>query len=172
MWPGGIFRDRRCLSKTKINKAVIKPSISYANSSLLINSMHFDEKLSPDLHDVLATSGILEITEFDLFHIAYKRWFGKDAEDNAIEPFFKNYMFHEIVPFWVREFTRLVLQLDRDGALDPRAFGIQPKRFSKRMAARGLRMLLISILVVSTLIILAELAQQMTGLSCFFPPCY
>ena len=134
--------------------------------------MGFNDKTPPDLMDVLNASGILEITEFELFGIAYTRWYGKRVGDIVIEPFFNNYMFHDIVPFWVREFTRLVLRLDQEGILEPHRLGIQPHRHEEGMAAKGVRYFLISIIFVAGLVIVAEFSGLVVDIRCFFPPCY
>ncbi len=135
--------------------------------------MPFDENMRPDVQAVLNTSALLEITEFEVFRIAYRDWFGKRAADNVIEPFFTDYMFNEVVPAWVRHFTRLVIDLAREGRLDPRQFGITPRPFSLSMAARGLRYLLFVIVWVTMLVLLAHFgARYWPASSCYFPPCY
>lgn len=141
----------------------------YKNNGI---GMGFNDKIPPDLLDVLNVSGILEITEFELFGIAYERWYGKRAGDIIIEPFFNGYMFHDIVPFWVREFTRLVLRLDQEGILDPRRLGIQPHRYEAGMAAKGVSYFLIATLFITGLVIVAEFTGIVVNIRCFFPPCY
>ena len=64
--------------------------------------MAFDENIGPDVLAVLKTSALLEITEFEVFRIAYRDWFGRRVADNIIEPFYTDYMFNEVVPAWVR----------------------------------------------------------------------
>ena len=134
--------------------------------------MGFDDNIQPDLQNVLNASGILEITEFELFGIAYERWYGKPAGDIIIEPFFNNYMFHDLVPFWVREFARLVLRLDQEGILDPRRLGIQPLPYEAGVAAKGVRYFPIATILVAALIITAELTDIVADIRCFLPPCY
>ncbi len=136
-------------------------------------TMAFDENIRPDVQAVLNTSALLEITEFEVFSIAYRDWFGRRPADEVIEPFYTDYMFNEVVPTWVRHFTRLVLRLAQEGHLDPRQFGIEPKPFSTSMAARGLRYLLASIVWLTTLVLLARfVAGYWPVADCYFPPCY
>ena len=135
--------------------------------------MAFDEDIGPDVQAVLNTSALLEITEFEVFRIAYRDWFGRRAADNIIEPFYTDYMFNEVVPAWVRHFTRLVLQLAREGRLEPQRFGIMPKPFSARMAARGVRYLVIAVIWITMLLLLAHFAARYWPVAqCYFPPCY
>ena len=134
---------------------------------------YFDENMPPDVQEVLDTSAVLEITEFEVFRIAHREWFGREAEDAEIETYFTRYMFREQVPFWGRHFTHHVTELAQRGALDPEQFGIRPRRYSSTMAARGVRYLIIIVLVVTTLVIVAQItARVWRGGACFFPPCY
>jgi len=135
--------------------------------------MHFDEKMEPDIQEVLDTSALLEITEFEVFRIAYHSWYGRTEKDAVLEPFFTDYMFNEVVPFWVRHFTHRILKLDHERRLDPREFGIEPRNYSSSMAAKGLRYLLIAVLWLATLVVLAHFAARLWQQGeCYFPPCY
>ena len=83
------------------------------------------EKSIPlDVRNVLDTAAVLQVTEFNLFRIAYRHWHGCDASERSIEQFFVPYMFRSIVPYWVRQLCRRVLQADAEGTLDPAEFGI------------------------------------------------
>ena len=83
------------------------------------------EKSIPlDVRNVLDTAAVLQVTEFNLFRIAYRHWHGCDASERSIEQFFVPYMFRSIVPYWVRQLCRHVLQADAEGTLDPAEFGI------------------------------------------------
>lgn len=85
------------------------------------------EKSIPlDVRNVLDTAAMLQVTEFNLFRIAYRHWHGCDASERSIEQFFVPYMFRSIVPYWVRQLCRRVLQADAEGTLDPAEFGITP----------------------------------------------
>lgn len=137
--------------------------------------MHFDEKnINPDIRIVLQAAAILDITEWDLFHLAYRRWHGESADDEQMEPFFVAYMFRKIVPVWVRHFSRLVERLDIRGELDANKLGVKYLPRSRRMASRGMRYAVTIGLVMFALIVFAEFASQLLRLSerCMFPPCY
>ena len=85
------------------------------------------EKSIPlDIRNVLDTAALLQVTEFNLFRIAYRHWHGCDASERSIEQFFVRYMFRSIVPCWVRQLCRHVLQADAEGTLEPAEFGIMP----------------------------------------------
>lgn len=119
-----------------------------------------DDDLAPDARDILSASAVLEITEFRLFELAYKRWFGRAASEKEIERFFVGYMFRSIVPLWVRQFCREVLALDAAGALVPRDFGVLPRPESSTMAAQGIRYLAAAVFVLAVLHVIAILVTS------------
>ncbi|TDJ62596.1 MAG: hypothetical protein E2O37_10565 [Proteobacteria bacterium] len=83
------------------------------------------EKSIPlDVRNVLDTAALLQVTEFNLFRMAYRHWHGRDASERSIEQFFAPYMFRSIVPYWVRQLCRHVLQADVEGTLAPIEFGV------------------------------------------------
>ena len=59
-----------------------------------------------DAQAVLWTADILEKSEFDVFEEAYRAWYREAADTNRMERIFADYMFEEIVPFWVRQFSQ------------------------------------------------------------------
>ena len=61
--------------------------------------------------------------EFDLFHAAWRVWFGRAPEDKALERIFVNYLFNQRIPHWVRHFARRVINDAEAGYLDPRSLG-------------------------------------------------
>ena len=136
--------------------------------------MPFDENIQPDVNDVLQAAAMLDISEYQLFHAAYKRWHGEPAEESIMEPFFVSYMFELKVPPWVRHFSRLVQRLNRMGKLDRLDLGIPYLPWSPDMVGRGARFAVILVSLLVGLIVLAEFAGKVAGLSlrCFFPPCY
>ncbi len=136
---------------------------------------YFDEKnLHPDLRNVLEAAAILDITEWDLFHLAYRRWHGRPAADDTMEPVFVAYMFQKVVPLWVRHFSRLVERLYSRGELDANQLGVKYLPRSRHMVSRGMRYAVTIGLVLFALVVFAQFASQFLRLSerCMFPPCY
>lgn len=125
-----------------------------------------------DVKDVLRTSSLLSIPEFRVFSLAYTRWYGRRAAEKEIERHYLPYMFRDQVPHWVRAFTRHVLDLERRGELDPASLGIARPRPNARDVHRGRLYLLAIALSLVSLFLLVELATDLLGLDCVFPPCY
>ena len=137
--------------------------------------LFFDEKKMPsDVADVLEAAGLLEVTEFELFRIAYCRWHGVAIGDRELERHYQPYMFHNRVPHWVRQLAREVIARAEAGRLDPRAYGVLPRPLSMDMYNQGLRYFLWITVILGTLLTgaatVAELAPWYQ--SCYFPPCY
>ena len=136
-----------------------------------ISSM--DEPLPEDIADVLEISAVLEIREYDLFGLAYYWWFGKPSPEKVLESHFARYMFNRIVPLWVRQYSRMVLELQEKGSLDREALGVDrlPDATPESVRA-GVRYAVILVTTLCLLVLIAEFAFKYLKLPCFFPPCY
>jgi hypothetical protein len=137
--------------------------------------LFFDEgKMPGDVADVLEAAALLEVTEFEFFRIAYRRWFGADIRDEDLERLYLPYMFHGRVPPWVRQLSRQVIAEAEAEALDPRTYGVLPRPLSMDMYNRGLRYFLWITVILGTLFTGAATVAELTPWyqSCYLPPCY
>jgi hypothetical protein len=127
-----------------------------------------------DQDAVLDAAALLDIPEIEAFRLAYLRWYGRPIGDPDLEAHFVRYMFHGVVPPWVRAFTREVLAAARAGPLDPVRFGVQRRLPESGDAVRGGRYLVFVVVVCVLLVCLAiEAAETLLSPgSCLFPPCY
>lgn len=119
-----------------------------------------DDEVAQDTLDVLEASSILQITEFHLFELAYRRWFGDAPAEKRLESIYTAYMFRAIAPFWVRQFCRDVMARERSGCLDPAEFGVLPVPESASMVQRGVRYSMVVVLVMLALHLVAILVSQ------------
>ena len=62
-------------------------------------------------------------------------------------------MFRSVVPFWVRQLCRRVLQAAADGTLDPVDFGIEPSRVGEHQPVTLVRALAVGGTVVGMLLL-------------------
>lgn len=135
----------------------------------------FDHHLPPDVVAVLDASAALEVTEFRLFEMAWRDWFGKSPQQAHMERCFADYMFGYRVPYWVRSFSRRILDLQAGGTLDPRSFGVWRRLPSTRMRLVAkiycaALILLFVVLTASALNLDEHVLSFYRG--CYFPPCY
>jgi hypothetical protein len=133
-----------------------------------------DKEIPADVLAVANAAALLDITEFELFRLAHLDWFGRAVSDKTIEGYFIPYMFRGVVPFWVRNFTRLIVRLDGAGDLDRERLGVPRRAWSRAMARRGTIYLLLIALALVVLYVAANdpavLAKLPKG--CMLPPCY
>ncbi len=137
--------------------------------------LFFDEKkMSADVADVLEAAALLEVTEFEFFRIAHRRWYGTTVEERELERLYLPYMFHGRVPPWVRQLAREVIAMAEADRLDPKTFGVLPRPLSMDMYNRGLRYLLWLTVIFGTLLTGAATVAQLAPWyqSCYLPPCY
>ena len=72
-------------------------------------------------HAVVAkAANLLQVGEFQFLQLAYSEWFGDDLPESAMDPLFKSYMMYGEVPFWARQYSRRIIQLDDAGGLNDR----------------------------------------------------
>ncbi|MDH3233418.1 MAG: hypothetical protein OEQ29_07815 [Alphaproteobacteria bacterium] len=95
------------------------------HSDRLVQRM--DADTTADGHLVMDAAAALEVREFDVFMLAYRRRFERDPLPDRIEDIFARYMFAQEAPTYVRQFAREALEKAQSGALDPTAFGVPPK---------------------------------------------
>lgn len=129
---------------------------------------------SADVEAVLDTAAVLDVTEFRVFELAFTDWHGYPPSPRRIEAAFVPYMFQGSIPHWVRQYTRKILRLQRQGSIDRQALGIQPVSRSPRMLAKGAATVIILVFAILGLLVMAsgvgELLPFLEG--CYFPPCY
>ena len=107
-----------------------------------------------DAQQALTATALLDITEFQLFQLAWQRWYGEPVSEKKIERWFIPYMFDGIVPIWVRQFA-------------------QPP-VTRGTAKFGRIVLVLLFAIVALLVWRAEIAATLLGniTGCYFPPCY
>jgi len=73
--------------------------------------------LSQDQLDMQLALQVLNITEFRLFELAYKAWFGEVARESELESSYVPYLFAGILPCWVRQYIRNIRQLSSEAGV-------------------------------------------------------
>ncbi len=133
---------------------------------------YMDEKLPEDIVDILEISAMLEIREFDIFSLAYCWWFGREPTKRVLENHFAKYMFNKIVPPWVRQYSRLILDLRANGKLNREELGITSLPSATKSVRTDLRYAVILFLALALLILMATVIDNFVLTPCYFLPCY
>ncbi len=142
--------------------------------SLLLSKLNTDAKLPPEVKEVLEVAALLDTNEFNIFKLAFKHWFGHSVHDEKLEHSFSNYMFNEIVPHWVRHFTREVLRNQLIDDLDPATYGLSEPTPSPRTLFWGRVYTSAIALIILLLFVITLGPEELFGItkSCYFLPCY
>ena len=80
-----------------------------------------------DVADVLESAGLLEVSEYRVFELAYAAWFstaGEAPDKKMFERAFFAYLYCDRVPPWVRAYTREIVQRADACTFDPADYGI------------------------------------------------
>ena len=101
-----------------------------------------------DLERVMTASRMLQVSEFHFFQVAYAQWYGHEIPEHSLEPIFSDYMFLEVVPHWVRHFTRKILFLSEQGELLASNFNIKRTENTVELRSAGIGYSIILTLVV------------------------
>lgn len=117
------------------------------------------------------TAGLLEITEFRLFQLAYHDWYGTDINDQETETYFIPFMFNEVVPFWLRHFCETIQKKYKQGVLNREELGIKPDPYPKFFLRWFVTSVTVLVVVLTVLVFLAETAMEFFD-GCYFPPCF
>ena len=127
-----------------------------------------------DLIAVRQTAALLDITEFRLFELAYRWWYGKPAPAGRIERVFVVYMFQDHIPFWLRHYLRHVQTLHEAGPVHRSTLGIAPNPVPSYARWRFGLSVLVLIVILTALFILAVNTSGLLDVThnCYLPPCY
>lgn len=130
--------------------------------------------LPNDVCDILDAAALLDTSEFNIFSIAYRKWFGKNAPEKIIENYYTAYMFNAVVPYWSRHFARTIIRLSSTGSLNPNDFVENTDHVSTRTIFIARAFIISGAVVMLILLLGAIYAAHDSPItySCFFPPCY
>ncbi len=126
-----------------------------------------------DLKGVVDTASALNVSEFEVFCLAYQNWFGHTADMGEIDAVFGRYMDTTMAPMWVRDFTRRVQEMREENQLDAAAFNIEaPPPTTYWTAFLGGMAFASMIMIIALLVYLVLHAEDAAMVGCQFPPCY
>jgi len=69
-----------------------------------------EKKKLDDYQEVGIAASLLNVGEFNIFQTAYREWFGREPDNTIIERQFKTWLLDGLAPYWVRSFTRALLE--------------------------------------------------------------
>ena len=100
-------------------------------------------------------AGVLQISEYEFFRIAYQNWFNRQIPEQRLDFLFKDYLATCEAPYWVNDFARKVHVRFKAGELNDKDYGITRRPNTLRNRITGwviITSLLILMLIYSYLI--------------------
>ena len=82
-------------------------------------------------------AGVLQISEYELFRIAYRNWFNHPLTETLLDSLFKDYLVYGKVPYWVNDFSRKVHEKFKAGELNYKDYGISRRVCDRRTKIKG-----------------------------------
>ena len=82
-------------------------------------------------------AAVLQISEYELFRIAYRNWFNHPITENRLDFLFKEYLADGAVPYWVNDFTRKAHEKFKAGELNYKDYGITRRVCDRRTRIKG-----------------------------------
>jgi len=82
-------------------------------------------------------ASVLQISEYELFRIAYQNWFNHPISKNRLDTLFKNYLTIGDAPYWVNDFARKAHDKFKAGKLDYKEYGIKRRVCDRRTKITG-----------------------------------
>ncbi len=71
----------------------------------------------PERGEVANAANLLQIGEFQVLQLAYRKAYGKDLDDSLTDQLFAAYMLHGDVPSWALRYARHIVDLEKRGML-------------------------------------------------------
>jgi len=117
------------------------PSVSACRLDILVDN---EAKL------IGFAAGVLQISEYELFRIAYRNWFNHQLSDTRLDSLFINYLTYGDAPYWVNDFSRKVHEKFKAGELDYKEYGIVRRVCDGRTKIKGW-IIIISLIILMLL---------------------
>ena len=82
-------------------------------------------------------SAVLQISEYELFRIAYQNWFNRPIPEKRLDTLFKDYLANNSTPYWVNDFVRKAYEDFKAGKLNYKDYGIRRRVCDRRSKIKG-----------------------------------
>ena len=104
------------------------PSVSACRLDLLLDN---EAKL------IGFAAGALQISEYEIFRIAYRNWYDRPITDTRLDLLFKDYLKYGDVPYWVNDFSRKIYEKFKAGELNYKDYGITRRVCDRKTKIKG-----------------------------------
>ena len=112
-----------------------------------ISSCRLDFLVDDEMKLIGFIASVLQISEYELFRIAYQTWHDNTISENRLDSLFKEYLETSDAPYWVNDFARKAHEKFLEGQLNYKDYGITRRVCDRRTKIKGC-------LIISSLLIL------------------
>lgn len=102
-----------------------------------ISACRLDFLVDDETKLVVFIAALLQISEYELFRIAYEQWFNRPISESRLETLFKDYLAHGNPPYWVNDFVRKAHEKFKAGVLNYKDYGIKRRVCDRRTRIKG-----------------------------------
>ena len=99
----------------------------------------------------------LQISEYDLFRLAYQNWYDHPISEKRLDSLFKDYLAHGTAPYWVNDFARKAHDKFKAGKLNYKDYGIKRRVCDRKTKITGW------IIITFLIILLSIYSYLITG---------
>ena len=100
-------------------------------------------------------AAVLQISEYELFRIAYLQWFNHPITEKRLDFLFKEYLADGEVPYWVTDFARKAHEKFKAGELNYKDYGITRRVCDRKTRMKGwiITIFLLVLMIVYSILI-------------------
>ena len=102
-----------------------------------VSASRLDFLVDDEAKLICLVAGILQISEHELFRIAYLNWFDHSISEKRLDSLFKDYLATNDAPYWVNDFSRKVHEKFKAGELNYKDYGIKRRVCDRRTKITG-----------------------------------
>ena len=102
-----------------------------------VSASRLDFLVDDEAKLISLVAGILQISEYELFRIAYLHWFDHSISEKRLDSLFKDYLATNDAPYWVNDFSRKVHEKFKAGELNYKDYGIKRRVCDRRTKITG-----------------------------------
>jgi hypothetical protein len=90
-----------------------------------------------EIEAVQFAAHFLEVSEYEVFQLGYNDWYGRRMTDKTMDYRFENYLEEDIVPFWVWNFAKGVIEKYAIDQVSKADYGIKLKVLTRSQKIMG-----------------------------------
>ena len=102
-----------------------------------VSACRLDVLLDNEAKLIGFAASVLQISEYELFRIAYRNWFSRPITETQLDALFKEYLSSCEAPYWVNDFARKVHEKFKAGTLNYRDYGIKRRVCDRKTKTKG-----------------------------------